>query len=197
MTDQKTSAVILAAGMSTRMGTSKLSLVWGSNTVIGAVCTALHTAGIRDMIVVLGGYSEVVHQALDALPYGDSIKLVINPDPAGAGMLGSVKLGLRAIDKPCQRVLIALGDNPQITTEVVQDLIAEEGRGIVIPSYQHRRGHPWAISWEMVDDLLGLPDEATMRDWINARAEQITYIDAGAEVLMDLDTPEDYERQKP
>lgn len=196
--DKDATAIVLAAGLSSRMGASKLSLEWGQSTVIGSVCSTIRSAGIEDIIVVLGGYSDEVDQALSGLTDTSKIKRVHNPDSANSGMLDSLKLGLKAISDNHEKVLIALGDNPQVTPKTINDLLkSSDLKPIIIPSFKMRRGHPWIISSQMIPEILSTPPGMTMRNWINDRSELIAYIEGGPEILMDLDTPQDYERQKP
>lgn len=190
--------IILAAGRSIRMGTSKLSLPWGTSSVIGSVCSAFHTAGVGEIVTVLGGHYQQVDNALNELPFSAEIKKVVNNDPVGSDMLDSLKLGLHTLSDNADHVFVALGDNPQIEVNVIERLILAKDKGrIVIPSFEMRRGHPWLVERGLINELLNAPKGSTTRNWINANSEYIYYVNAPSTVLLDLDTPADYLNQKP
>jgi CTP:molybdopterin cytidylyltransferase MocA len=60
-----------------------------------------------------------------------------------------------------------------------------------------RRGHPWLVRRELWAELLALRPPQTLRDFLNAHAEEIQYVETDPTILKDLDTPEDYRREKP
>ena len=187
------SVVVLAAGRSTRMGTSKLSLPWDGSSVIGTVCQKFHDFGVEDIVVVLGGYADEVQDALRKLDFYRGITIRKNEDPVNSEMIDSMKIGLGGISQNSRYVFIALGDNPQVSGEVITEMITNrESAPIVIPSFQMRRGHPWLVSRSLIKSLLSVPAGKTMRDWLNAHADEIFYLGADRSVLMDLDTPADY-----
>jgi molybdenum cofactor cytidylyltransferase len=191
------SAIVLAAGASRRMGQSKMLLPWGSTTVIGRVLETLLQGGISDPVVVSGRDEAELHRALN--PY--SIRWVHNPDYDRTDMLQSLQLGLPALPKEAEAFLVVLGDQPQIEAPVVAQVIGkfrEQHAAIVIPSYQMRRGHPWLVFRDLWESLASLPADASLRQFLNQHADQIDYLNVDTpSVLMDLDTPEDYRRQKP
>lgn len=187
------SAVVLAAGESTRMGKSKLSLPWEATNIIGTVCDKFRKNGVKDIVVVLGGYSDEVNAALKVLPFYGEITIKMNLDPAHTEMIDSVKIGIPATSPNSTHVFIALGDNPQVSHQAISDLISARDKAqIIIPSYQMRRGHPWLVSRTLLSDLQSVPKGCTMRDWLNSHQNEIWYIDADETVLKDIDTPKDY-----
>jgi molybdenum cofactor cytidylyltransferase len=190
-------AVVLAAGLSTRMGRPKMVLPWGSSTVIGAVVTALTQAGVPEIAVVVGGAREQVAAALLA----STAHTVFNPAFENGEMLASLQTGLASLSVECASALVALGDQPQIQARIVKEVIrryAEKGAIITVPSYQMRRGHPWLIQRRLWPEILAMRSPQTMRDFLNAHTAEIDYlvVDSGT-ILMDLDTPEDYQNQMP
>jgi molybdenum cofactor cytidylyltransferase len=68
---------------------------------------------------------------------------------------------------------------------------------LIIPSFQNRRGHPWLAGRNLWPEILALPPSTSSRQFLDAHAGQIEYITADESILQDLDTPEDYHRQKP
>ncbi|NOY98655.1 MAG: nucleotidyltransferase family protein, partial [Chloroflexi bacterium] len=129
------------------------------------------------------------------------VRSVHNPGYAQEGMISSIQCGLRAMSPERRGALVALGDQPQVRERTVRRIVAafvKPGAALVVPSYQMQRGHPWLVSRALWPDLLALSPTQTGRDFLNAHADQILYLPAEDDsILRDLDTPEDYERQRP
>jgi len=185
-------AIVLAAGLSRRMGVPKMVLPWKNTTVIGQVVDVLAQAGINEMVVVTGGAHEQVEAALEGLP----VKLVFNPRYPEDEMAYSLQAGLLALSEEVEATLVALGDQPQIECTVVQAIMAayqQSKAALIVPSYKMRRGHPWLIVRSLWPEVQILPSGRTLRDVLNAQAEQINYLQVDTpSILQDLDTPEDY-----
>ena len=190
-------AVVLAAGQSRRMGRPKMSLSWGGTTVVGQVVRTLSEAGVDEIVVVTGG----AHQEVVAALKGQGARLVFNPDYAGGEMTRSLQVGLGALSEEAQAAFVALGDQPQIETGIVQAVLNRFltcGASLVVPSYRMRRGHPWIMARSLWPEVLALKPPQTLRDFLNARAGEIRYFPVDSpSVLMDLDTPEDYQKYRP
>ena len=130
---RRVAAVVLAAGMSTRMGQSKALLPWDNNrTVIEAVVSRLVTARIQDIVVVTGHEAEGVARALAYQP----AVVTHNPRYAEGEMLSSLQAGLRALPTSISACLVVLGDQPTLDPRVILKVLAaySEGKGeIVVP----------------------------------------------------------------
>jgi molybdenum cofactor cytidylyltransferase len=191
-----TAAIVLAAGLSRRMGRFKLTLPWGDRTVIGQVVATLEAAGVEEIIVVLGHRSDKVTQALA----GTTARIVFNPDYASGEMLSSIQTGLCALDAEVEATLLCLGDQPQMmiaTVCAVAAAGAESGWGqIVIPSYRMRAGHPILLPCWLWPEILECT--GTLRDVMTAHRHRTRFlvVDTPA-ILADLDTPEDYAAGRP
>jgi molybdenum cofactor cytidylyltransferase len=190
-------AIVLAAGQSTRMGSPKMVLPWGKQTVIGQVISVLMTGGVDEILVVTGGAREEVENALKDNP----VRLVHNPHFTSGEMLSTFQTGISALGEKVTAALITLGDQPGIEPTVVRSVIQTYQTNhavIVVPSYQMRRGHPWILDRALWSAALELRKPATLRDFLNQNADLITYlpVETGS-ILSDLDTPEDYARLRP
>jgi molybdenum cofactor cytidylyltransferase len=190
-------AVVLAAGLSRRMGSPKLVLPWGATTVIGRVVQVLRSGGADEVVVVTGGHHDLVEQALR----GDPARIVFNPDYEQGEMLSSLQAGMAALSETVEAALVALGDQPQIEGWVIRQVLTvyrRSGAGIVVPSYQMRRGHPWLTARRLWPELFSLCQPLTLRDFLRAQAGEIVYetVDTPT-ILSDLDTPDDYRRERP
>jgi molybdenum cofactor cytidylyltransferase len=110
-------------------------------------------------------------------------------------MAGSVRLGLREAEPASTGVLICLADHPLVSPATIRKIInAHSGSPevIVIPVYKGRRGHPTLFPATVIQDIFS---GKTLREVITAHAGSVRTIDVGDEgVVLDLDTPEDYER---
>lgn len=191
---KRVGAVVLAAGLSRRMGRPKLVLPWGERTVVEQVVTTLLKGGISEVVVVTGGARAEVKTALAGYPIG----LAHNPDFARSEMVISLQVGIRSLSADCSALLVALGDQPTIKAELVQRIVTayetSQAR-LIIPSYQKRRGHPWLVERSLWPGLLGLTEDQTLRDFLRANEAEIRYLETDSpEILKDLDTPEDYQR---
>jgi molybdenum cofactor cytidylyltransferase len=179
------------------MGQPKMVLPWGDTTVIGRVVQVLQAAGLAHILVVVGGANQSVEAALQGIP----VQLVFNPDYANESMLSSLRTGIVALPQESDATLVVLGDQPQIEVAVVSKLIAEyqgSHARLVIPSYQRRRGHPWLVVRDLWADILALEKPYTLRDFLNAHGQDIQYLDVETDsILLDLDTPDDYQKMRP
>lgn len=195
---QSIGAIVLAAGLSTRMGSPKMLLPWGSQPVIGHVINVVLSAGIEDIVVVTGGHKEKIDQILASL----AVFNAFNPDYANGEMLNSIQVGLRALPASTQAALLVLGDQPTITAEIIIELSERSKKivpgGIIIPSYHFRRGHPWIILRRFWQQILDLKSPQTMRDFLRENESCIHYVEFETPaILQDLDTPQDYEKYRP
>ena len=193
-------AILLAAGLSSRMGQPKLLLPWGGTTVLGQVVSIYAAAGLEEIVVITGGAHGQVERLLTELSKDFPIRIVYNPAYASREMLSSIQAGLAALDPQTQAALIGLGDQPQVREETVRHLCAafvHSLSALVIPSFQNRRGHPWLVARPLWPKILALPISTTPRQFLNSHAGQVQYVSADQSILQDLDTPEDYARQRP
>lgn len=190
-------AVVMAAGMSVRMGAPKLTLPWGNQPVIGAVVSTLALGGVERILVVTGAHERGIRDALK----NTSVQIVDNPDYQNGEMICSLRAGLAVVEADADGVLVVLGDQPQIRSEVVRQVVAMAEAApeqIIIPSYQMHRGHPWYLPRRYWKEIREMPASATLRDFMKQHPSDIVYLLVDTDsILADLDTPDDYSRQRP
>jgi molybdenum cofactor cytidylyltransferase len=190
-------AIVLAAGLSRRMGTPKMILPWGKTTVIGQVVSVLDEAGLDQILVVTGGAHAEVERALEGKP----VCLVFNPRFEQSEMVESLQIGLKQVSDSAEAALITLGDQPQIQVGVTKRVLKtyqESDASIVIPSYQMKRGHPWLVKRIFWDEILAIRSPGMLRDFLEFHRDDIQYIPVDTDsILRDLDTPADYSREQP
>ena len=191
------SAIILAAGESKRMGRPKMLLPWGTTTVLGQVISTFRQAGVDQILVVTGG----AHQQVEQVVHQYGAQSVFNDSYSSGEMLSSLQLGLTAQTAQVQATLIGLGDQPQIqvgTVELICATFRDKKSKLIVPSYQHRRGHPWLVERSLWKELLTLRSPQSPRDFLNKHAKEIEYVTVNTPtVLADLDTPQDYQTSHP
>lgn len=187
-------AVVLAAGEAKRFGQPKLLMPFGRSTVIGAVVRTLSMLDARPIVVVAGANAPEIAEALKRT----RAKVIRNPDPS-AGMISSVRVGVEALPTTLKRFVIALGDQPRVGPNALVNLIGGQvdGRkGISIPIYQGKRGHPVVFDIRYRQEILGLTDQQTLRDVISAHGDDILEVPVRSDACVsDIDTREDYERE--
>jgi CTP:molybdopterin cytidylyltransferase MocA len=128
------------------------------------------------------------------------VRAVYNPDHARREMLGSIQTGLASLGPGPRATLIGLGDQPQVQEATIRAICAaymQTEAPLVFPSFKNRRGHPWLASRFFWADILSLPQSTNPRQFINTYTGRIEYVDANESILQDLDTPEEYNRQRP
>lgn len=190
-------AIVLAAGLSTRMGEPKVLLPWGEKkTIIEHIVEQLINSRVDHIVVVTGHKSKEVKQALGDL----GVEVVFNRGYKSGEMLSSLKAGLRAMPDNIAAAMVTLGDQPRIQPRVIYQILAAYSRGkgeIIAPSFEMRRGHPILISRKFWQEILSLPRDQAPRDVINAHSEHIHYINVNTDsVLRDVDTPKDYAEER-
>jgi molybdenum cofactor cytidylyltransferase len=190
------SAIVLAAGLSTRMGRAKQLLPYGEHTVIEQIVSVLLASPVDEVLAVTGHERGAVETALAKWP----VRTVFNPEYAKGEMLSSVQAGLRAVAAESQAALLAVGDMPAIEEDVVAQLIqayrvAGENR-VYIPSYQMRAGHPVLVPRPYWKAILSTPKDDNLRSVLRAKNTHVHWVVVDtASVLRDIDTPADYQRE--
>jgi molybdenum cofactor cytidylyltransferase len=188
-------AVILAAGLSSRMGRSKALLDAGNGeTFLGRIVRALNAAGITDVSVVVGHDRDVMSEAIrrDRLPVG----IVVN-DRYMDGQQSSVLAALDAIDRPgVTAMMLTLVDVPLVssaTVRAVVDRYQETRAPIVRPVRGHDHGHPIVIDRSLFEALRHSDPATGIKPIVRAHvspAGDVETSDEGA--FVDVDTPERY-----
>lgn len=186
-------AIVLAGGLSARMGSSKMLLPWGDRTVIEAVVQKLVPFHLADVVVVTGYKAGEISAQLKRYP----IRTVFNSMYSKGEMLSSLRVGLRALDDNISAALVVMGDQPQISVRIVHRVLTTAAQGpesIVAPYYMGRRGHPILIPQRYWKALLRLRHGAP-RDVINQHPIMAVNVDTDS-ILRDIDTPEQYAFEK-
>jgi molybdenum cofactor cytidylyltransferase len=195
LVDQTLAGIVLAAGESRRMGQPKQLLPFGERTILERVVDTLLTAGVGEVVVVLGHLEDRVRAVLGDRP----VRAVVNASYR-QGMLSSVKCGVRAVSAEYDAILIALGDQPHIEGAVVSEVMRAYragDAGIVIPHYGDKKGHPIIINLQKYREAItNLPEDAGLNALMQEHADDVRLIDVATEdIIRDIDVPDDYTRE--
>ena len=215
-------AVIPAAGKSTRMGRTKLALPLGNRSVIERVVDALRQGGVEHILVVVAPHVPEL-MTLARAAGAHVLMLLGSPEEeivwgrlaraAGAhvrqlpgetaDMRETVEAGLDWLEEIFAPQLDDLwllvpGDHPVLDPDVIRQLLATRAAhrkfSIVLPAYAGHRGHPALIDWKHVARMRTMPAGQGINTYLQNHTDE-TYellVDSPT-VLMDLDTPTDYE----
>jgi molybdenum cofactor cytidylyltransferase len=181
--------VILAAGASSRMGQQKLLLPLAGEPVVARTVREVSAAGFDDVLVIAGYESERVLEALAGL----GCRHAINPDYA-TGMGSSFRTAIAAMTDS-GAAMFALADQPFVTAAEYRRLIdayRERGSGIVSVRYGEVTAPPHLFDREFFPELAVLENGA--RPVLQRHRDRTTVLQFPPDLLLDIDTPEDYER---
>lgn len=186
------SVLILAAGVSARMGRAKQLMPFGGRPMLGAVISRyLAAACVRRVLVVVNPSAPVITRTLSEYP----VQFVPNPFTE-RGMFSSVQAGLRAAGQ-LDELLIGLCDQPSLSPYSIARIVRvakESGKEIVIPTFGGRGGHPIFVCKRFVPEILSMPVTLTLKRFVAAHRNKTLRValnDAG--VVQDLDDPLSYQ----
>ncbi|HAG11024.1 MAG TPA: nucleotidyltransferase family protein [Desulfotomaculum sp.] len=185
------SAIVLAAGYSSRMGNFKPLLQLGPYRAIEHAVLCFQRAGIGDVRVVVGFRAEDVEEIVKPLGTG----VVFNPD-FPLGMFSSIQAGVRTLEPSVQAFFMLPVDIPLVTRTTVEKIL-DCGRpyqhGVIYPVFNGRRGHPPLITTRYKDEIMSGIDQGGLRGILALHEHEAFNIEVDDEtVLLNMNTPEDY-----
>ncbi len=182
------SAIVLAAGKSSRMGKLKQLMPLGKSTILEQTLKNLLDSTVAEVIVVLGHKAEEITKRLSGRP----VKVVVNP-LYRKGMGSSIAAGLRFVDRQAQAVMLVLGDQPYVDSPTINRLIDAFGsnnKGIAIPTYRKQRGHPLIFDRKYQAQLSRLSGDVGGREIIKQNPQDILEVPVKCEgIIIDIDVP--------
>ncbi|HEX4994098.1 MAG TPA: nucleotidyltransferase family protein [Methylomirabilota bacterium] len=185
-------AVVLAAGLSRRMGQPKLLMKVGGRALVRYVVESVLSGGVDSVWVVTGPDVEPVEAALA----GIEVQIAVNPAPE-EGQAGSVRTGIAALPASVDAVLIALGDQPLLAPSIIPALLAARRttpKLIVAPRYRDGQGNPVVFKREIFPELLRLTGDQGARPIIQKEPTRVEWVELDLPMPPDVDTPDDYEK---
>lgn len=184
------SSILLAAGMSTRMGEPKALLDWGGEPLIRYQIRQLREAGADEVVVVLGYRADEIHRKLHGLDY----RSVLNP-VYQLGRAGSLRAGAKAVSREATAIVVLNVDQPR-PADLIRAVIEAHApaASVTRPVCGERHGHPVAVSGRLRGELAEASDEDEgLRGVLAAHADAIVDVPADERCLLDLNTPDEYE----
>lgn len=189
----KFSIVILAGGRSKRMGTMKQLLPWGNKTILQQVVDTASGVNPTEIIVVLGHNADEISKVLQGKP----VKIVVNNE-FSKGMSSSLKTALRHISPESDTYVFMLGDQPLVTVNMLQLLLAHHAAsnlGITVPVYHNVKGRPVIIDSKYREELMTLKGEIGAKQVIDNHPDDVQEVPVDSEeVIVDIDTQEEYKK---
>lgn len=191
MRARKISALILAAGFSSRLEGFKPLLQVGGQTFLARAIGLFHLAGIEDIVTVVG------HRAHELLPVvqGTASRHVFNV-LYHDGMFSSVQTGLRALRDAGDAFFLLPVDIPLVRPSTVRKLVdafyRHSAPPVCYPRFQSRRGHPPLINTGLTDQILNYDVQGGLRGLLRSYDDQAIDINVGDPFIrLDVDTRED------
>ncbi len=186
-------AIVLAAGESRRMGSPKLLLPFGEVPIIESVTRTLLRSKVDNVLVVLGSAREKIMQKIQGLPV-----LTVENLRYKEGMLSSIQTGFQALPQETEAVLVCLGDQPLIPISVIDSMVEcykKTRKGIILPVFEKKRGHPILIDMKYKNEVLSLSPAIGLRALTHNHPEDVQEVEVdNVHILKDIDYPEDYLR---
>ncbi|CAN5364517.1 hypothetical protein BH09SUM1_BH09SUM1_26820 [soil metagenome] len=186
----RAAVILLAAGMSRRMGSPKALLKIGEETLLQIALEAMNAA--------LSCESVIVASALVAKAVRDrkGIRIVRNDEP-DRGQLHSLQLALRALSEPgCEGAAVLLLDNPEDARSrlrCVLDAAAQQPSAVIAAAWRGERGHPIYLPKRLWNGILSFEGEGGLRGFLDSASESVILVETTEAALIDIDTPRDYE----
>lgn len=189
-----TAGVILAAGMSTRMGTPKQFIKLGDKTLLEIAVNAAVASQLETVVVVLGHEFEAASTLLSGTS-GFASLIVVNNTDVAQGMSRSLHLGLSMVHESFPSVMFLSADQPLVTSPLINSLLDRfwsSDKDICIPFAGGRKGPPTIFSRRYFPDLFNVEGDKGGRDVIGTAADDVLAVELeDPTCLMDIDTPAD------
>ena len=197
MQEETICGLILAAGLSTRMGEFKPLMPFRGKTLIENAIDSVFGSGAKQVVVVTGHRAEELELLLEE-KYGNCAILARNPDFASTDMLHSIRIGCRAMPE-CDAFFLLPGDMPVVRQSTFQKVLEQRdgSLSVIFPTLDGYRKHPPLVDSRLIPEILAFDRDGGLRQFWKERETLIRTVsvdDAG--VWMDLDTQEDYKKCK-
>ena len=187
-------AVVLAAGSSTRMGSNKLLLDLGGESVVRRAVRQAIEGGVDLVVVVLGHEAERVEAELSGL----SCVRVVNPDHA-QGVDTSLHLGVARAATEAGALVVVLADMPFVTADMIGAVVERyraTGAPLVVSRYGEVEAPPILYDRALFAELLSLPGERCAKQVVRRHRQEAQVVTWPEPALRDIDVALDYERAR-
>lgn len=195
--------LLLAAGEGSRLGSHPKALLHrDGKTLLELFSSAIQGFSPVECIVVTGFHAQLIESEVAKMNTSltHPMKIIRNGSPE-EGQPSSIRLGLESLRADFDVLLVALSDQPEVGAKEIQELLdeytkREDGREIILPMVDGRRGNPVLFSYKAVLDVLAQPG-IVCRDYMDSHPDKIRAMYTSNQAfIMDVDTPEDIQRHK-
>lgn len=188
--------VLLAAGLSSRMGQPKQLLFWRGRPLVRHVAEVALASRLAGLVVVLGAEAVAARAALVGL---NGAVQTVQCDAFAEGQAASLRCGLAALPAAATAAVVLLVDQPLVSPALIDRLIAafqaDPGALAVVPRHGGRRGNPALVAASIFAELRALEGDRGARELLERRAAAVRWLDLDdPAVVLDADTPEAFER---
>jgi len=191
------SAIILAAGYSSRMGSFKPLMEIDGKTALQRCIELFEDCGIKDITVVTGHLNDSIEKELSSVRGGlDEIRIVLNEEYS-KGMFTSIKAGVRSLPKETSAFFILPVDIPAVQVCTIKKMLKSYEKikgGILYPVFGDEKGHPTLLSYSLYEEILNNDPQGGLRELLSRHKKHWHYVQvADRGILLDMDTKEDFQ----
>jgi molybdenum cofactor cytidylyltransferase len=185
----KVAGIVLAAGLSSRMGSNKLLAEVNGTPLVRKTLDAALASDLEPVIVVTGHEAKRMHIALD----GTDAIFVHNPQYT-EGLSSSLRIGIASVPEDADGALILLGDMPEIPTHLIEQMLTTfspaDGRAICVATAGGKRGNPVLWGRQFFAEIEQVNGDTGAKHLIGAHDSFVCEVEADDVVFNDVDTPE-------
>jgi molybdenum cofactor cytidylyltransferase len=180
--------LVLAAGGSKRLGSSKQLLPYGDATLLDHVLATARECDFDQLLCVIGAVATEIRERVDL-----SDATVVENQTFGEGCSSSIAAALTAVDNETEVLVLMLGDQPGVTAATIQTLVENRRNATVAAcAYEDGRGHPLALARAMFGELATLHGDKGVWKLLDRHAAEVVDVPIAGAVPRDVDTDEDY-----
>ncbi len=185
----RVAGIILAAGLSSRMGSNKLLAEIDDVALIRKTLDAALASDLEPVIIVTGHQAGEIRKALE----GVDVAFAHNPQYA-EGLSSSLRTGIASVPENADGALVLLGDMPEIPTSLIERMLAgfspDDGRAICVATAEGKRGNPVLWARQFFAEIEQVNGDSGAKHLIGAHDGFVCEVQADGVVFYDVDTPE-------
>jgi molybdenum cofactor cytidylyltransferase len=186
--DRFVCGLVLGAGGSKRLGRPKQLLPYRDGTLLGHIVGVARACDFDQLVVAIGGAAEDVRAGVDQT----GADVVVN-HAYGEGCSSSIAAALGVIDPRCEVLVLMLGDQPGVTANTVEALLAGRGdAALAVCRYDDGRGHPIAFARSVFAALADLHGDKGVWRLLDQAGDDVAEVAVAGAIPLDVDTLEDY-----